>query len=197
MFQATGVILAGGRSVRMGADKAFLAVGPDAIIERVAGEIGQICAEVLIAGGAAEAGRRLGLKVVPDLVSGSGPIGGIHAALHAAGYDLCLVVACDMPFVSRTLAVILMERAAGYDAVVPRHGIHVEPLFAVYRKTCLPAIEESLRMSRRKVAEFYPLVRVKYVEEEEWRTVADPDRVFFNVNTPRDLDQARKMQKSD
>ncbi|MHB1041519.1 MAG: molybdenum cofactor guanylyltransferase [Eubacteriales bacterium] len=193
MYQATGVILAGGKSARMGADKAFLAVGRDAIIEHVAREIGNICAEVLVAGGSNEAGRRLGLKNVPDLVPGSGPIGGIHAALHAASYEVCLVVACDMPFVSRALAIILMDRVEGYDAAVPRHGVYVEPLFAVYRKTCLPAIEGSISASCRKVASFYPHVRVNYVDETVWRGVADTQRVFLNVNTPQDLDKARKM----
>lgn len=193
MIQATGVILAGGKSARMGADKAFLQLGREAMIERVAAEIKNVFSEVLVAGGNAETGRRLGLRVVPDRFSGCGPLGGIHAALNAASYGLALVVACDMPFASRELAVLLMEKAEGYDVAVPRRGIYLEPLFAVYRKTCLPAIEESLMMSCYKIVDFYPRVRVNYVNEEEWRALADPDKVFFNVNTPHDLDRARKM----
>ena len=194
-MQVTGVILAGGRSARMGADKAFLAVGREVMIERVAGEIKKICAEVLVAGGSFETGLRLGLKVIPDRIAGCGPIGGIHAALHAARYELTLVVACDMPFITRKLAVILIDRAEGYDVAVPRHGDYLEPLFAVYRKTCLPAIEESLKASRCKVTDFYPRVRVNYLAEEEWRAAVDLDKVFFNVNTPHDLNRARKMLK--
>ena len=193
MFQATGVILAGGKSVRMGVDKAFLPIGNEVMIERAAGEIGKVCAEVLIAGGSAAAGQRLGLPVVPDLIAGCGPLGGIHAALHAASYELILVVACDMPFVSPELAALLLERAKGYDAAVPRHGAYLEPLFAVYRKTCLPAIEASLGSFRRKVADFYPHVLVNYVDEENWCAIADAGKVFLNVNTLQDLDRARKM----
>lgn len=195
MIQATGVILAGGKSRRMGADKAFLEVGREAMIQRVAAELGQIFAEVLIAGGSGEAGRRLGLRVIPDLVEGGGPLGGIYAALSGAAHEKCLVAACDMPFVTGGLAQFMVRRAEGWDVAVPRHGIHLQPLFAVYSKGCLGAIGQTLRAGRYKVIDFYPLVRVNYVNEEDLRTLADIDVAFFNVNTPRDLDAARDLAR--
>ena len=192
MLKATAVILAGGKSTRMGSDKAFLAVGRQCMIERVAGLLRGVFEEILIAGGSKEAEIQTGLPVVGDQIPASGPLGGIHAGLAAAGNQLCLVVACDMPFISPELARLLVERAVGHDAAVPRHGVYREPLFSVYRKTCIPAIEESLLSSRYKVVDFYQRVRVNYVNEEEWRHLADPEEVFLNINTPHDLKEARQ-----
>lgn len=193
MIQATGVILAGGKSVRMGTDKAFLAVGREGMIQRVAEELRSVFAEVLICGGNEETGNRLGLRVIADLIKGGGPLSGIHAALHGASYQQCLVAACDMPFVSAGLARFMVRQADGYDVAVPRHGIYLQPLFAVYSKSCIPAIQKSLRASRYKIVDFYPRVRVNYVNEENLRALADIDIAFFNVNTPVDLDRARVM----
>jgi len=192
MIQATGVILAGGRSVRMGTNKAFLNVGRKGMIERVAGELKNVFAEILISGDI-ETGRRLGLKVVTDIIKNCGPLGGIHAALHGASYEKCLVVACDMPFVKASLARFMMQQAEGYDVAVPRQGIYLQPLFAVYSVNCLPAIERSLAAARYKVTDFYPEVRVNYVDEEKFCSKTDFDTVFLDVNTPVDLKKAREI----
>lgn len=195
MVEVAGVILAGGKSRRMGRDKAFLTVGRDAMIERAAEELKKIFKEVLISGGDAETGERLGLKVVPDLIRGWGPLSGIHASLLAARSRKCLVVPCDMPFISAELAKIMVELSDSYDVTVPQHGDYLQPLFAVYDKNCIPAVEEALNNGRHKVVDFYPRVRVKYVSEAILRGVADIDTVFFNVNTPLDLEKARIMEK--
>lgn len=195
MEEVAGVILAGGKSRRMGTNKALLTVGRDAMIERAAEELKKIFKEVLISGGDEETGERLGLRVVPDLISGWGPLSGIHATLLAARSRKCLVVPCDMPFISAELAKIMVELSDGYDVTVPQHGDYLQPLFAVYDKNCIPAVEEALSNGRHKVVEFYPRVRVKYVSEAILRGVADIDTVFFNVNTPLDLEKARIIEK--
>lgn len=195
MVEVAGVILSGGKSRRMGTDKAFLTVGRDAMIERAAVELGKVFKEVLISGGDEETGARLGLKVVPDLIKGWGPLSGIHATLLAARSQKCLVVPCDMPFLSAELAKIMVELSDGYDVTVPQHGDYLQPLFAIYDKNCIPAIEEALVNSRHKVVDFYPRVRVKYVSEALLRDTADIDTVFFNVNTPLDLEKARIIEK--
>lgn len=196
MVQASGVILAGGKSRRMGVDKAFLEVGREEMIRRVAEELKRVFPEVVICGGDEETGKHLGLKVLPDLIKGGGPLSGIHAALHGASYRKCLVVACDMPFINSALASFMIEQAEGYDVAVPRHGVHLQPLFAVYSKSCIPAIEQSFMVSRYKIIDFYPRVRVNYVSEEKLRELADIDIAFFNVNTPVDLERARAMAET-
>ncbi|MDD4767896.1 MAG: molybdenum cofactor guanylyltransferase [Desulfotomaculaceae bacterium] len=195
MADVAGVILAGGKSRRMGTDKAFLTVGRDAMIERAAAELGKVFPEILISGGDEETGARLGLKVVPDLIKGWGPLSGIHASLKAARSRKCLFVPCDMPFLSAELANIMAGLSDGYDVTVPQHGDYLQPLFAVYDKNCIPAVEEALRDGRHKVVDFYPRVRVKYVSEIILRAAADIDTVFFNVNTPLDLEKARIIEK--
>lgn len=195
MFKVTGVILAGGKSRRMGTDKAFLSVGREAMIERAAAELSKVFTEILISGGDEETGTRLGLKVVPDLIKGMGPLSGIHAALIAAQHEKCLVVPCDMPFLSADLAEIMIRHSEGYDVTVPQHGDYLQPLFAVYDKSCIQAIEEALLENRHKVVDFYPRVRVNYVSEAILNAAADIDTVFFNVNTPLELEKARMMEK--
>ncbi len=193
MVKATGVILAGGKSRRMGVDKAFLAVGREAMIERVAIELSKVFDEVLISGGSEDAGRRLGLKVLPDLIVGGGPLSGIHASLKGASHEKCLFVACDMPFVNSGLAQFMIEQSEGYDAVVPQHGIFYQPLFAVYGKVCMQTIEKFLAFRKYKIADFYSHVRVKYINEKYLKAFASIDTMFFNVNTPVDLEKARVM----
>lgn len=193
MIQATGVILAGGKSKRMGTDKAFLEVGREAMIQRVASELKRVFAEIMISGGNEETGRRLGLKVVSDLIIGGGPMSGIHASLCGASFPKCMVTPCDMPFASAELMRFMMTQAEGYDVAVPRHGIHLQPLFAVYSKSCIGVIEQSLLATRYKIADLYSLLRVNYVNEKSLRALADIDTVFFNVNTPVDLNKAREM----
>ena len=195
MSKVTGVILAGGKSRRMGTDKALLSVGRDAMIERAVAELSKVCAGVLISGCGEETGRRLGLKVVPDLIEGMGPLSGIHAALLAAQSDKCLVVPCDMPFLSAELAEVMIRQSEGYDVAVPQHGDYLQPLFAVYDHSCIQAIEEALRNNRHKVVDFYPRMRVNYVSETILQAAADIDTVFFNVNTPLELEKARMMEK--
>jgi len=193
MIQATGVILAGGKSVRMGTDKAFLKVGPQCMIEHIAGELKKVFSEVFISGGDPETGQKLGLRVIADLIEGNSPLCGIHAALHGALYEKILVVACDMPFITAELACFMMRQVKGYDIAVPRHGIYLQPLFAVYSRSCLPVIEKALSTFKYKVDNFYPFVRVHYVNMESFCPDIDIETVFFNINTPVDLHKAREI----
>jgi molybdopterin-guanine dinucleotide biosynthesis protein A len=187
------VILAGGKSRRMGKDKSFLEVGQSAMIQLVATELKKVFKEILIAGGSEETGRRLGLKVVADLIPGGGPLSGIHAALNASSHDKCLVVPCDMPFLKAEMASLMVSLAQGYEVAVPTDGVYYQPLFAVYDRSCIKVIEQALRAGRYKVVDFYPQVRVNYVNEKLLNELADTGRAFFNVNTPADLHQARVM----
>jgi len=193
VIEATGVILAGGKSRRMGFDKAFLPVGREAMIERIAAELVEVFPEVLISARSEDFGRRLGIEVVPDLFTGGGPLSGIHAVLKRSRYPRCRVVACDMPFINIDLARFMVGQSKGFDVTVPKHGIYLQPLFAVYSKDCIPTIEKFLELKRNKVVDFYPYVRVNYVDETLLRTFTDIETAFFNVNTPADLEKARDL----
>ena len=196
MLEATGAILAGGKSLRMGAKKAMLRVGRQLMVQRVADELKKVFPEVIISGDDQEVGGSLGLPVVPDLVSLGVPICGIHAALHAARHPVVLAVACDMPFVTGNMAELMVSLVDGYDVAVPKRGEYLQPLFAVYCRSCLPAIEKRLSAGESKTTCFYEDVKVNYVDLEKY-TGLDWEAVFFNVNTPGDLRKARGLVRGE
>ena len=195
MLNATGVILAGGKSLRMGTDKAVLMVGREKMVEHIAHMLQRILPEVLISSNDPETCRNLGLPVVTDILDNKVPLCGIHAALSAAKHEYVFVIACDMPFVEDRLVSLLIQEGEGYDVAVPRHGGYLEPLVAVYRKNCIPAIEKYLFEEKKKTDGFFGDVRVNYVDMEEHQDI-DKEAIFFNVNTPQDLKKARDIAKA-
>jgi molybdenum cofactor guanylyltransferase len=199
------IILAGGKSSRMGQDKMWMMLDGQSLIERVVSRLLPLAAEVLLSGG--DAGRYESLlrsipvpgRVVPDQYPGCGPLAGMQAGLSAAQGDVALVVAADMPFVNIALLQHMIRLAQGYDGVVPhvvdprkRVGA-LEPLHAVYRRTCLPAIERHLAANDRQAFCFFDEVRIRALPLEEIK-VLDPDLLsFFNVNTPQDWQDAHRI----
>lgn len=186
---ASGVILAGGASRRMGRDKAFLEFTGRPLIARIAEQVRQVGREVIVAGGAGQGMARyvpFADRCVADVYPGVGTLGGIHAGLQVARHDLALVVACDMPFLNPDLLSWFVAAAEGWDLVVLKHDQGVEPLHAVYRKTCLPAIEATILSGERCAFAFYDQIRVRFVAPAEIAHL-DPGLVSFrNLNTPQD-----------
>ncbi len=192
MLEAAAVILAGGKSTRMGRNKALVKIKEHKMLEGIARVLSDEFPEIIISANE-NLFESLGIKTVPDIFPGCGPLAGIHACLKASSYHVNLLVACDMPFVNLRLAAYMVKLAAGYDAIVPAMGDYYQPLFAVYTKNCLTIIENQLRQGPSKVTSFYPKVKTRFVGTEEIRKFGDPERIFFNVNTPIDLDLAKVM----
>jgi molybdopterin-guanine dinucleotide biosynthesis protein A len=192
MYPISGVILAGGKSRRMNADKAFLKIEGRPIIERVLEKVTQVAEEVILVTNTSDAYRHLGLPTVSDVFPGKGALGGIYSGLEAASHSRALVVACDMPFLNAALLRFLVVLSAGYDVVVPRTEQGLEPLHAIYAKSCRPAIEALLRQDNLKIIDFFSQVQARYVGQEEME-VLDPQLLsIFNVNRPEDLTWARQ-----
>ncbi|NPV26320.1 MAG: molybdenum cofactor guanylyltransferase [Firmicutes bacterium] len=193
-MKVSGIILSGGKSSRMQMNKAFLIIDRERIIEHIISVLRQILREIVIVTNEPELYAGLGGKVVSDVIPQQGPLSGVHAGLLAASHQHGFVVACDMPFVSvQLIQYLLGQTTAEDDVVVPRLGPYLQPLHAVYSKRCIPAIEECLHHDIHKLTAFYSRVRVKYIEEELIRQLADPDEVFFNVNTPADYELACQL----
>ncbi len=181
------IIQAGGQSRRMGRDKALIDYHGRPILAHVVDTLRQLSDDVLVVSNRSDVYGSFGARVVPDYDPPSGPLGGLAAGLAATRYDLAVVVACDMPFLNLELFRYLIERAADFDAVVPLTGDQYEPLHAVYRRTCLAAIQRRLANDERRVISFFQDVRLSAVPEAEWRAI-DPDgRSLSNLNTPDDL----------
>jgi len=187
------VILAGGKSSRMGRDKSFVRVGGAPIIERIVGQLDGYGAETVLITNKPDDYRYLGLPMHGDLLPDKGALGGLYTAVHYAAQPRALVVACDMPFVNGPLLDHLVGLAADHDAVVPRLGGEAEPFRAVYSKVCEAAMRAALDAGKMRVISFFDSVRVRFVEDEEIERF-DPQRVtFFNVNTPEELEQAEAL----
>jgi FdhD protein len=182
----TGVILAGGRSGRMGSDKALLPYQGGRFIEAIHRRMEELFEEVIVATGETARYDFLPCRRVTDLHPGMGALGGIHAALRASDSEKVFVVACDMPHLAPDLIRHLCSLAEEADVVVPEGVGGLEPLHAVYRKGVLPAVEDALRNGQCRVVSFFDRVRVRRVPLAEVVRI-DPDlRAFRNINTPEE-----------
>jgi molybdopterin-guanine dinucleotide biosynthesis protein A len=188
----------------MGIDKALIRLVPGGptLIERVAMAVGAVADEVLIVANDDRLAP-LGLPIVPDAYPGAGSLGGIYSAVAAAAHDHCLVVACDMPFLSVPLLRAMADIPRDYDVLAPYlvvgenrqgggKGVY-ETLHAIYGRGALPAMREQLEAGRFRIVGFFPQVRVRALPEEELRQHDPALRSFFNVNTPERLAEARGM----
>lgn len=192
MIEAAAIILAGGKSSRMGQNKALVRVTEGGILEGIIRVLSPEFPEIIISANN-DSFASLNIKTVTDIYKDRGPLGGIHSGLLAAGYDTGFFMACDMPFTDIGLVQYMIEAAPGYDAVVPKTGEYFQPLFAVYTKNCLQAIDRQLRRGHNKIISFFPEIRVRHIGFEEIIKFGDPEKLFFNVNTPNDLRIARAM----
>ncbi len=192
----TVAVMAGGKSSRMGTDKAFVPVLGKPMIEHVLEQVHGLSNETIILTNEPNSYSYLNIAMYGDFYTDRGPLGGLHAALYHASHPSVLVVACDMPWLNRTLLNFLVSLRNLADVIVPRWLEHPEPLHAVYNKTCLAAIENNIRQDRLKTISFYDQVNVKYVSREEIAQF-DPDgRSFSNINTPGELTAANKAKES-
>ncbi|MCU0573217.1 MAG: molybdenum cofactor guanylyltransferase [Syntrophobacteraceae bacterium] len=183
----TGAVLAGGRSLRYGRNKALEVFQGERLVDRAVGALRKSCSPVFLVANDLTPYLGVGANLLRDIVSFQGPLGGLYTALLFSPNDWVAVRATDMPlFVPEMLEAMLSLSAGGVDVVVPRSGDKYEPLFALYHRRCIPAIADVLEGPRRNVIGFFARVRVKHFEEDEWRRL-DPDGLSFrNVNTPED-----------
>jgi molybdopterin-guanine dinucleotide biosynthesis protein A len=185
----TGVILAGGKSTRYGSNKAFAELHGMRLIERTIRVMGLVFPRLLLVTNTPAEYAYLHLPMVEDIVKGLGPLGGIYTGLEVMEDENGFFVACDMPFLKEDLLRYMVTLRGDYDAVVPRVKWLVEPLHALYAKKCLPSIRESIRSQEHQILKFFQKINVKYVEEEEIRSM-DPDlKSFLNINKPDDLER--------
>lgn len=191
LADTTGVLIAGGRAVRMGGTpKGLLRVDGVPIAARTLRLFRGAFAEVLVVANDPVPYAALGAPTIADALVGKGAPGGLHAALRHARTEWIFTAGCDMPFLSAPPIAWLASRRAGAAAVLPRWRGRLEPLHAFWSRRCLPEVERLLRAGDPSFRELAAAVGARIVEEEEWRTI-DPDgRAFENVNTP---DEAARL----
>ncbi len=193
------IVLAGGKGLRLGQDKALEIIGNGSLLERVVFHLSFFNSDILVVTALKQSYPQLGgypkLKVVTDIYLNKGPLGGIYTGLKASNSFYNLVVACDMPFLNQALLHYMVQISAGFDLVVPRLGDMVEPLHAVYSKGCLTPIESLLKQGNLGVRQLFTLVRLRYVEAEEINRFDPKHLSFFNINSQADLEKAREIMK--
>lgn len=191
---ASGIILAGGSSARMGRDKALLSRGEDTVIAHIVSRMRRIVPEIIIVTN--NGGYNFpGVREIPDEFKNMGPLGGLHAGLKAASYQQAVAAACDLPFFDSSLALYLLEQLPGFQAAVPQSPTGPEPLYAAYGKSCLEVFESCLHQGIAGIQEIYPLLRINFIPEEKLKAAGDTGKAFFNLNTPEDYARLQKIFK--
>jgi molybdopterin-guanine dinucleotide biosynthesis protein A len=198
MGRFSAAIVAGGESTRMGEDKALITFQEMPLIEYIIRQVVHVADELIIIANTMEDYIPFELPIYPDVIHNVGNLGGIHSAIYHATYDLCLVLACDMPFINIPLIEYMLEAPDNYDAYIPRISKNkpVEPFRGVYRKTCINPLKKVMDSGSRRVVDFIENVKARYFEIGEIQRF-DPDLIsFFNINTPADLEKAKRIARS-
>jgi len=188
--------LAGGLSTRYGQNKAFLRINGVRLIDHIAEQMKSIFTRVILVTNQKSDFQYLRLPLLEDLVKGLGPIGGIYTGLSAISEQAGFFVACDMPLLHQGLIRYMVDGIDDYEAVVPSVGKWVEPMHALYAKSCLPIIKALIDVNRYQVRLFYDQVPVRYVREDEIRRFCCPEEAFLNINTPEEFDRIRYLVRT-
>jgi molybdopterin-guanine dinucleotide biosynthesis protein A len=193
-MKAAAIILSGGKSSRMGTNKALLKINEKTNIERISDRLKPLFDDIILVTNDLEQYEFLGLKIVSDQFPGMGPLAGVHAGLNASEYETNVIVACDMPFVSGELAQALVDKSSDYDAVIPVINGKQQPLFAVFQKRAAIEVEQCIKQERLRMKHLLDRLNVLYVTEKdlEINSSLDLERVFFNMNHPNEYEEALK-----
>jgi molybdenum cofactor guanylyltransferase len=189
----TAFILTGGKSTRMGTDKAFVTLDGRTLLARALDAARSVTPNVRIVGDPARFASFS--PTVADVFPGCGPLGGIHAALRASETDLNSILAVDLPFVSPALLQFLIARAKDSEAstvTVPRAAHGLQPLCAIYRRDFADLAEKALRAGRYKIDALFDEAGTQVITERDLQSAGFPPQVFRNLNTPEDLAKARE-----
>lgn len=177
----------------MGQDKSFIQLAGRPLIEHILEKVSELGDELMIVSNSLETYDLAGVRIISDEVPGQGALQGLDTALSYARFERVLLLACDMPFLSRPLLEHLIRLDPQADLVVPVRGGMYEPMPAVYAKRCLPSIHKALEVGEKRMTSFYGSIRVHPVYESELR-LYDPEGLsFFNINTPQELEQAERI----
>ena len=192
----TGVLVAGGQSRRMGRDKRFLELGGQSLLQRALSVLQSLFPEVLVA--LAEPLPQLkgnGYRIVTDLIPDCATLGGLYTGLASASHPRVFAVGCDMPFLNPMVVRRLAKLGAQADVVMPKLATGLQPMHAVYSKASLPHLERMAKARQLRVQGLTEVsgLTVRLVSEKDFLDV-DPQLLsFFNINTPADLEFARKL----
>ena len=193
-LEISGIILAGGKSQRMGEDKAFIKIAEKPIIETIIDLFQKLFKETLIVTNRMDSYLYLNGAVYEDISPDQGALGGLYTGLVRSNFFHSFAAACDMPFLNRGVISYVCQQADGYDVVVPRTPDGFQPLHALYSKRCLGPIETILMEEKTRIVDLYPLVRVRVVDFREFVSIDPEMQSFVNINTPEELNRLKNRK---
>lgn len=179
----SGFILAGGKSHRMGTDKALLVLQGKPLLEHMIGLIEPLCEKVFISGQNSDY-ISFGVGLIPDIYSDCGPIAGIFSALKYSVSDWNLVVSVDVPCVNDELFFFLISNIGEYDCIIPKHTSGVEPLIGLYHRRALPIIEKMIATGDYRLTNLLPKLNTRYLDCDD--LIKTYPRLFMNINRMED-----------
>ncbi len=195
----SAILLAGGKSSRLGTDKAKVKLnGESVMIGAIAEKLSEVSDDIVVSSNS----RRYDDITVPvrwvaDVKPGAGSLMGLYSGLLAVKHDYAIAVACDMPFINIELLKYMMSLPRDYDALLPRIGDKTEQLHSIYSKSCLPEMERFLESGRLKITAFLDEINVKFVPEDIINKYDPQHLAFFNVNTAEQLKEAQDILKNE
>jgi len=190
----SGFVLAGGRSRRMGSNKALLPLAGRRLVDRAIDLLEPHVDETFVVG-PPESFPALHVPVRPDEIRQAGPLGGILTGLRHARFDRCLVLGVDLPFLTGEVLERVLRASEGHELTLPLIGETHETLCAVYSKGCVTPIEALLMAGHKSVQELFSRVRMRVIPEEEFQDLGGA-RLFFNINTREDYEEAKRRVAS-
>jgi molybdopterin-guanine dinucleotide biosynthesis protein A len=192
----TGVILAGGQNTRFnGKEKAFIQIGQRRVLDRILDIFRDLFDDIILVTKAPVKYLAWDVTLATDIFPHRSSLTGIHTGLFFATNPYAFFTACDMPFLKKDVVKTIIDRIEpGLDVIIPETEAGFEPLCALYSKNCLKFAEQNLQQQRLQIQQIFKKVRVKKINESEFRK-KDPDLIsFFNINTPADLDSAERIE---
>ena len=185
----TGIILSGGKNIRMGTNKAFIKVDGERLIDKTVRLFKNIFDEVILVTNSPLEYLDQDVKIVADIVKGKGAMGGIYTGLFYSTCDCSFVSACDMPFLNKSFIEYMIANVRHHDIVVPNPPDGLQPLHAIYSSKCLPHIKKLIDMDKLKITSFFKKLKVLKIPADEIKTFDPEGRIFININSKEDLKQ--------
>lgn len=192
----TGIVLAGGQSRRMGFNKAEAEMNGESMLIRMIHKMKAVTSTILVSSGAVTY-TNISLPQIPDEFPQCGPLGGIYSVLKTTNTSLNLIVSCDIPLVSVSLLKYVLKRAVESDSLITipiDHDGHLQTMCAVYRKGILPFLKQQIDARELKMKRLLDLVSVEYIKITREHPLYN-EHAFLNVNSPNNLEEARKLWK--
>jgi len=193
-YKISGIILSGGKSIRMGENKAFIKINGIPIIQRIYNLFRKLFEETIIVANEKELFHNFDAKIYSDIIPQKGALGGLYTGLFFSSFKYSFCVACDMPFLNESLIKFLIKNIGDYDVIVPQTKDGFHPLHAIYSKKCLQPIKKIIDENKYKIIDLYPMVNVKIIDEKEFSFLDPKMESFININTPEELEKIKKLK---